>query len=254
MSLVLKCRKFQCHGTISKSSRLGVGSLIRGRASYSLRTVSGDLRRFFGCCSIKGSKNLYENLLVQRKSHHTVTDYIRFFQNGEEKGFNFFFREFYAALSYYSFQIIKDKPAAEEIASEALMKLWERHENFDNLSAIKSFLYTTTRNASLNYIRSQERVGQRLKDVYYLSDKNEKDAFERIAETETYRGIFMALNTLPPQCRKIFSMLYIEGKEYQQIADELNLTVATIRSQKARAIMLIKQRLALCWPLLILLS
>lgn len=183
--------------------------------------------------------------MVQRNSHHTVADYIRSFQNGEEKGFNFFFREYYAALSYYSFQVIKDKADAEEIASESLMKLWERRGNFDSLPAIKSFLYTTTRNASLNYVRSQERAGQKLKDAHYLSDKNERDVFERMAETETYREIFIALNTLPPQCRKIFSMLFIEGKEYQQIADELNLSVDTIRSQKARAIMLIKQRLAM---------
>lgn len=183
-----------------------------------------------------------------------AAEYIRSFRNGEEKGFNFFFREYYAALSYYSFQIIKDKADAEEIAGESLMKLWERRSNFDNLSAIKSFLYTTTRNASLNYVRGQERTVKRLKDVKYISDKNEKDAFERIVESEIYREIFIALNTLPPQCRKIFSMLFIEGKEYQQIADELNLSIATIRSQKARAIMLIKQRLTLCWPLLVLLT
>lgn len=191
---------------------------------------------------------------MQRNSHHTVADYVRSFQNGEEKGFNFFFREYYAALSYYSFRIIKDKADAEEIASEALMKLWVRRANFDNLPAIKSFLYTTTRNASLNYIRSQERAVHRHQEAGYFADKKEKDAFERIVESEIYREIFIALNTLPPQCRKIFSMLFIEGKEYQQIADELNLSIATIRSQKARAIMLIKQRLALCWPLLVLLT
>lgn len=200
---------------------------------------------FLAAVPFKGSKNLYETLLVQRNSHHTVADYIRSFQNGEEKGFNFFFREYYAALSYYSFQVIKDKPDAEEIASESLMKLWERRANLDNLSAIRSFLYTTTRNASLNYIRSRTRAEHRHQEAGYLADKNEKDAFERMAETETYKEIFIALNTLPPQCRKIFSMLFIEGKEYKQIADELNLSVDTIRSQKARAIMLIRQRLAM---------
>lgn len=191
---------------------------------------------------------------MQHNSHHTVADYIRFFQNGEEKGFNFFFREYYAALSYHSFQIIKDKAVAEEIAGEALMKLWDRHQNFGSLSGIKSFLYTTTRNASLNYIRQQKRTAHRYKEANYLSGNIEKDAFERIAETETYREILMALKTLPPQCRKIFSMLFIEGKEYQQIAKELNLSIATIRSQKARAIMLIKQRIAICVAFLVLLS
>lgn len=191
---------------------------------------------------------------MQRNSHNTAAEYIRSLQNGEEKGFNFFFREYYAALTYHSFQIIKDKADAEEIAGEALMKLWERRENFDNTAAIKSFLYTTTRNASLNHLRQQQRAANRHKEANYLSDNRERDAFERIAETETYRGIFIALKTLPPQCRKIFSMLFIEGKEYQQIADELNLSVATIRSQKARAIMLLRQRLALFLLLLTLLD
>lgn len=187
---------------------------------------------------------------MQRHSHNTAAEYVRSLQNGEEKSFTFFFREYYAALTYHSFQIIKDKADAEEIAGESLMKLWERHENFDNLAAIKSFLYTTTRNASLNYIRQQERAANRHKEANYLSETRERDAFERIAETETYREIFVALNTLPPQCRKIFSMHFIEGKEYQQIADELNLSVATIRSQKARAIILLRQRLAMSLLLL----
>ena len=119
---------------------------------------------------------------------------------------------------------------------------------------IEPFFFAILKGADIFRSRIVAVALQRLKDAQYLSDKNEKDAFERMAETETYREIFIALNTLPPQCRKIFSMLFIEGKEYQQIADELNLSIATIRSQKARAIMLIKQRLALCWPLLVLLT
>ncbi len=192
--------------------------------------------------------------MVQRNSHDTVAEYIRSFQNGEEKGFNFFFREYYAALTYYSFSIIKYKVEAEEIAGEALMKLWERHENFNNKAAIKSFLYTTTRNASLNYIRQQQRAEKKLREAEYLAEKSEKDIFQFLVEVESYREIVIALNALPPQCKRIFSMLFIEGKNYQQIAEELNLSIATIRSQKARAIMLIRQYIAYCVMLLLLLN
>ncbi|MBS0424996.1 MAG: RNA polymerase sigma-70 factor [Proteobacteria bacterium] len=191
--------------------------------------------------------------MVQRNSHDNAAEYIRSFQNGEEKGFNFFFREYYAALTYYSFSIIKDKSEAEEIAGEALMKLWKRHENFNNQAAIKSFLYTTTRNASLNYIRQQQRTEKKLREAEYLAEKSEKDIFEFLVEVESYREIVIALNALPPQCKKIFSMLFIEGKDYQQIAEELNLSIATIRSQKARAIMLIRQYIAYCVMLFLLL-
>ena len=180
---------------------------------------------------------------MQRNNHHTVADYIRSFQLGEEKGFNFLFREYNAALSYFSFQIIKDKEVAEEIAGDSLMKLWERHENFDNIPSIKSFLYTTARNASIDWLRKQKRNNQRTNEMIYLSENNETTIFQKKAEAEFYKEIFLTLNTLPPKCRKIFSMLYIEGKNYQQIAQELNLSIDTIRNQKARGLMLIKQRL-----------
>lgn len=174
----------------------------------------------------------------------TIAEYIRSLRQGEESGFNFFFREYYAALAYYSCQIIHVRADAEEIASESLMKLWERRSHFDNLSAIQAFLYTSTRHASLNYTRSRDRLNRRHLEAEYLSEKLERDVFERIVETETYREITGTMSVLPPQCRRIFSMLFIEGKDYQQIAEELQLSVATIRSQKARALLLIRQKLA----------
>ena len=62
-------------------------------------------------------------------------------------------------------------------------------------------------------------------------------------ELEFYREIFATLKSLPPNCRKIFEMIYLHGKSYEQISQELNLTESTVRSQKARALMLIRQRI-----------
>lgn len=182
---------------------------------------------------------------MQHKNKETIGDYIRSFQNGEEKGFNFFFHEYYVALCYFSFQVIKEKSIAEEIAGDALMKLWERRENFDNLPTIKSFLYTATRNASLNVLRIQRRNNQRAKELLYLSNENEANVIHQIVETETYREIHLALKTLPPQCKKIFQMIFLEGKNSKQIADELNLSISTIRNQKARALTLLRHRVFL---------
>jgi RNA polymerase sigma-70 factor (ECF subfamily) len=64
-------------------------------------------------------------------------------------------------------------------------------------------------------------------------------------ESELYHEIFIAINTLPPKCSQIFKMLYIEGKDYLQIARELNLSINTVRNQKARGILLLRQRLSM---------
>jgi len=182
---------------------------------------------------------------VQRHYGYTESKYFRFFKCGEEIGFNFFFREYYAALCRYSFQFTKNSEAAEEIAGEAFSKLWERRINFENTPSLKSFLYTVTRNSSLNWIRQQKRDLQRAKGLAYLTEEGENVIMQKIIEAENYREIYLAINILPPKCKQIFQMIFLEGKDYQQIADELHLSVNNIRVQKARAISLLKQRLAL---------
>lgn len=182
---------------------------------------------------------------MYRNNNDSYAEYVCSFQKGEEKGFSFLFREYYPALCYFSSQFVKEKSIAEEIAGDALMKLWQRRENFDKMATINSFLYTTARNASLNWIRQQRKVSRMLKEMDYLTQGSELNKFQKIIETETYREIFIALDSLPPKCREIFKMLFIEGKGYDQIALELNLSTKTIYSQKDRALSLIRQRLSL---------
>jgi RNA polymerase sigma-70 factor (family 1) len=183
---------------------------------------------------------------LQQKAHNTIAEYVRSFQNGEEKGFGFFFREYYAALCYFSFQIIKDKSVAEEIVGDAFIKLWERHSSFENACNVKSFLYRTVHNASIDWTRRKKTKIKHIKELTNQATDREGYILEKMIEAEVYREIIASLKVLPPKCRQVFSMFYLEGKDYSQIADELTLSINTIRVQKARALTLLRKQLTVC--------
>ena len=187
-----------------------------------------------------------------QNNFNTVTEYILSFQKGEEKGFSFFFREYHAALCYFSFRIIKDKDNAEDIVSEAYVKLWERHSGFDNLGSIRSFLYTVVHNASIDFLRQNKKRSAYSKEIAYLDEEKESYVLQQIIETETYREIVASLKKLPPKCREIFRMIYFEGKDYAEIANELKLSINTIRVQKARALAILRQQPGILQIILIL--
>jgi RNA polymerase sigma-70 factor (family 1) len=188
---------------------------------------------------------------LQRKHKETIGDYIQSFQNGEEKGFSFFFREYHAALCYFSFSIIKDKDPTKDIVSDAFTKLWERHAGFDNAATIRSFLYTVVHNASIDWLRLQKKKKAYTNEIIYLDQKKESHVLLQMIEAETYREILSSLNALPPKCREIFRMIYFEGKDYAEIARELKLSVNTIRVQKARALAILRQQPGLLQIILI---
>ena len=64
-----------------------------------------------------------------------------------------------------------------------------------------------------------------------------------IIRAEFYGELYRAINTLPPECRKIFTMLYLEGKTVRETAEELGLALTTVKTQKVRGLAALKKKL-----------
>lgn len=173
------------------------------------------------------------------------------FRSGEEDAFDSLFRQHFAPLCLFAVGYGVEKMAAEDIVEEALIKAWEQKENFTQLPALRSFLYTVTRNASLNFIRDRERHRRADNEVIRMQSPAEPDFSESIIRAELYRELHEALQRLPPLYRQVLELCYLEELDYQQIADRLGRPVNTIRMQRLRAISLLRKEIP---PLALLLA
>jgi RNA polymerase sigma-70 factor (ECF subfamily) len=81
-------------------------------------------------------------------------------------------------------------------------------------------------------------------EINYLTPVDVNDNAEGdIIRAEFYGELYRAIHTLPPECRKIFTMLYIEGKTVRETAEELGLALSTVKTQKARGLAALKKKL-----------
>ncbi len=165
-------------------------------------------------------------------------------KTGDRKAFDYLFRQYYPSLVYFAKRILNDPYTAEEIAQDALLKFWGKHDRFDDLNSIKGFLYITTKNACLNYLDSQSRKTKRYEEFLRNSDENEESIFEALIYADMLGEVFQAIEKLPEQCRKIMKMSYKGGLKAKDIARELDIEISTVNSQKARGILLLKKRLS----------
>ncbi|GAB3699000.1 RNA polymerase sigma-70 factor [Spirosoma flavus] len=154
------------------------------------------------------------------------------------------FKEFYDRLVYFSGQILRDQAQAQDITQDAFIKYWQERENiFPTKVAIKNYLYTTVRNASLNVIRHNKVV-----DDYWLrnglSESEELTIMDAIISSEVLAELHSAIEALPANYRTISEMSYLEGKKNQEIADELGMSINTVKKQKQRALELLRMRLS----------
>jgi RNA polymerase sigma-70 factor (family 1) len=164
-------------------------------------------------------------------------------QKGEEDGFNYCFEQFYGPLCFFAKRLVNDAQVSEEIAGDSLLKLWERRGRFSHIKSIKAFLYRTTRNSCLNYLKQFKIILKKEKSFYDFTESVEEFILNEMIRTEVLKEIHQAIENLPLQCGKIFRLSYLEGLKNEQIAQQLLLSVHTVKNQKAKALKLLKQKL-----------
>jgi RNA polymerase sigma-70 factor (ECF subfamily) len=171
-------------------------------------------------------------------------DWLTAFNQGNSSAFRVIFENYNRILFTCSMQLVKDKEQAEDIVSEAFTKLWQRHDVFQTEEHIKAFLFVTTRNASLNYLRHiQRRTASQSELSYLQKDKDDQDIITEMIEGELLRKIYPMIETLPNKCKTIFKLIYFEDASTDEVAEKLHITPRNVLNQKRRAIQLLKKKL-----------
>lgn len=156
------------------------------------------------------------------------------------KAFEQLFKAYYPRLCHFSFQIVRDRVNSEDVVQEAFIKYWNQREEIASHDiAVKNFLYSTVRNASLNLIRHDKVV------CHYLEQQDpapieEFNIIHSIIRSEVLAEIHMALETLPESCKRISRMGYLEGMKNNEIARKLGISVNTVKTQKQRGLQLLR--------------
>ena len=162
------------------------------------------------------------------------------FRAGQHECFTTVFNLLYAPLCHASVRMTLDQDASEDIVEDSFIKVWERREIFFEINVLKSYLYTTVRNASINWIRRNKNVFPLPENIDQRILVQEQESFKYIIESEVYSKLSRAFEQLSPQGRQIMRMIFFEGKKTRGIAEELGISQSTVKTQKGRSLLKLK--------------
>ena len=178
-----------------------------------------------------------------QKDRNSTEAYFKSLQRGEEQGLLYFFNRYYATLVVFANSITKDEEVAKEITSEAFYKLWCKRHIISDGRSVKSYLYRTVSNASIDYLR-QQKVNRKRQQLLHATSygKEEKNVLHKMVEVELYHQLYKSLDSLPHRSRRIFQLFYFGNKSLQEIALELGTSVDAVKSRKKRAMQLLREQ------------
>jgi RNA polymerase sigma-70 factor (ECF subfamily) len=152
------------------------------------------------------------------------------------------FEAYYPRLCYFAYKMIDIKAVAEDVAQDAFIKYWNRRGDFSNESAAKAYLYTTVKNACLNLLR-HTGVERKYLDRQDKDKTEDEKGLNQIIEAEVMGEIHRAVEQLPQGCRQVLKLAFFESLKNEEIASHLGISVNTVKTQKARALQLLRLKL-----------
>ena len=147
------------------------------------------------------------------------------------------FRLNYRPLCMFALHYLQNADLVEDVVQECFTVLWEKLEQGADVANRRAYLYMSVRNRCLDHLRRKGLPTESLKpyDTYGIIDDD--DAEERsVMEAK----LWTAIDSLPEKCRQVFLMSKRDGLKYEEIAEELGLSVNTVRNQISKALNVLK--------------
>ena len=127
---------------------------------------------------------------------------------------------------------------------EVFTNLWEKRDTIEHDRSPKSYLGTAVRNRCLNYLRDNKKYDDGMLEIEGLGEDNIYEETDHLVTDELKVRIDEAVNSLPEKCREVFIRNRMENKKYQEIAEEMKLSVKTVEAQMSKALKVMREKLS----------
>ncbi len=166
-------------------------------------------------------KNLEQNIIQKLRT-------------GDESGLRQMFDTYYSPLCVFALKYIDSFDLAEDLVQEVFIKFWEKKKVQGLRGSLKSYLFSAVKNDSLNHIRQNKKFRiEELDDEFDLLMEQSSD-MEDLEDKKL--KLYQEMENLSEQSRKVFEAIIFQNMKYKEVAEELDVSVNTIKTHFSRAL------------------
>ena len=159
---------------------------------------------------------------------------------GNQSAFDSLYLFYAPKVREFVFRLLKNPGEAEDVTQNIFLRVWEKRRELGGTRSLRSYLYTMARNAVFD-IFSHSIV----EDKYMQEHINDAPLSEKIETEELALLIAVAVDRMPEQRRRVFSLSRYEELSNKEIAERLNLSVKTVERHMTAALSQLRRLLTL---------
>ena len=162
---------------------------------------------------------------------------------GDQHAYKEIMEKYQKPLYFHVLKMVRNHEQVEDLVQEAFMKAFKNLDTYNTNYAFSTWLYRITTNHTIDYLRKKklkttsmnEPVKTRDGEIeIQISDKQAKTD-RKIIREQRKRIIHEAIENLPEKYRVVIEMRHLQELSYQEIADQLDLPLGTVKAHIFRA-------------------
>lgn len=161
-------------------------------------------------------------------------------KSGEIVSFEEHFRRHYILLCTVAHFIVEDNDAARDIVQDFFLYCWNKRNDISISYNFKSYAVRAVKNASISYLQKSGKV--KLKEMNVIEALCDYFPEDETGDEDTrHDALWAAVSQLPEQRRRIFLMSSQDGLRYKDIADQLGISINTVKTQIKLALQFLRK-------------
>jgi len=152
---------------------------------------------------------------------------LRKAQRGDERAFSLIVRAYEVPVFNYVMRLVGDRALAEDLTQEVFIRVFQGLPKFSLRSKFTTWLFQVTKNRVLDELRASER---RPRALVALDDAPQLEVLDAPAEqVEMIEALWTAVDGLNTDLKMALLLRDVVGLSYNEIADSLDTTLATVK-------------------------
>jgi RNA polymerase sigma-70 factor (ECF subfamily) len=164
-------------------------------------------------------------------------------RGGDRAALQHLFHQQHSMVCGVIHRFIADRNTVEDLAQEVFIRFWEKREHLQINSSVPAYLRRMAINEALGYLRRHKHLHDEEITPQFSSPDSTGTVEEQYLHTELETSIRSAIAALPPKCRTVFQLSRFEELTYQEIADQLGISIKTVENQMGKALRMLRERL-----------
>jgi RNA polymerase sigma-70 factor (ECF subfamily) len=161
---------------------------------------------------------------------------------GDEKAYSELTQKYQKPLYFHVCKMIRNPDFAEDLVQDIFLKAFKSLKNYKNDYAFSTWLYRIATNHTIDYLRKKKLETLSIHaddsdDTHATIQLADEDSFtdEPMIRRERKNKVHEAIDQLPEKYREVILKRHIEEKSYQEIAEEMDIPLGTVKAHIFRA-------------------